>query len=354
MGNTDHKGGLIIHFMHLIKFLKSKENINLFVVNINDNNEKNFKSSDYKEISLPYKPKNKIHKFLLLLITALKARFWNPDIFIACGPGHGFNFLARILGSSTFKIQQEVHYDAKMDSLRMVSVKVFDAIAVQTKSMVNNYKLNVSDKISVNYLPCFSKKLEIPRIKRIKKNNQYTKIAFFGRLAINKGLEPFISNVKDVILKEKILLNIHGMGPSLDAIAKTIENNGLSKQVKILGPYSDKEYVNLLNSYDAVIIPSIFNEGLPLVTIEAMSFGLPIFASKMGAFPEISRLNKSLVLTETDKKSQNKNFLLFVKNLKKGIYCRKEISKIYQENFSNKIFEKEWLKMLEFPKKYFK
>jgi glycosyltransferase involved in cell wall biosynthesis len=355
MGNNDHDGGLIVHYLSLVKFLKSKD-FDIVCININDTGKKIFENEDVIEIIIPYNPKGIIHKFIKsvkLLKCSIKVRNINPDVFIATGLGHGYNLIASQLHNHTFKIHQEVIYDAKVDSLRNKVVKNFDAVAVQTMQMVANYKKNVSREINVSYLPCFTRRMsEILGVSK-RKEEGVVRLAYFGRLAHNKGLVEFIENVGSIFFNENIILDIYGKGRELNNIQSIVDKKFLNERIHLKGFYEDKDFSKLISLYDATILPSTYNEGLPLVLLESMFYSKPVFASRMGAIPELAEKNEAIFLADLEENKQKEDFTRFIKLLKNNSFDLDMIKKVYETNFSNECFEEVWLKMLKSPRDYF-
>jgi glycosyltransferase involved in cell wall biosynthesis len=354
MGNNDHKGGLIVHYEYLAKFLKTR-NYEVVCININDHGLKMFDYNKVQEYVIPYKPKNlvnKIFKIYQLLKCSFRVRKIKPDVFISTGLGYGYNFIGKSLKSGTYKILQEVIFDAKLDKLRKKMISNFDAIAVQTESMISNYKINVSKEVPVNYLPCFTREMK-PPTDIINKEVGNLRIAYFGRLAHNKGLVEFIDHTKDIFKEDNIIFDIFGGGIEYNSIKDFISLNLLEDKVSLKGFYSDEDFPNLMNSYDALILPSTYNEGLPLVILECMFYGKPIFASNMGSIPEIAKRNEAVFLSDFEEQSQKQNFKEFIEKVKRNYFDPKNILEIYNNYYSNKCFENIWIEMLKSPSKYF-
>lgn len=106
---------------------------------------------------------------------------------------------------------------------------------------------------------------------------------YVGRLSPEKGLEVLIQAWKD---NSMLPLKIVGDGPSKQYLSGYIQNNGISN-VELLGHLGDEEYDELMRNAKCVIIPSTCYENFPRVAAEAMSYGLPVIASRLGSLQEI-------------------------------------------------------------------
>jgi glycosyltransferase involved in cell wall biosynthesis len=357
MGNNGHLGGLSVHYKTLVSYLE-KENIELFCINVNDKEEKVFNNKKVTEFVVPFQPVSilgKAKKIIRLYIAIRKAKKFMPDVFVASSLGYGFALVASKLPSSVFKIFEEVHFEATADKLRLKMLKEFDAVATQTKGMIGAFKSNVADSKPVYFLPCFSKEYDASGYKEIPSTNEGINIAYFGRLAWNKGLKEFINFTAGIFRENaRIKLDIYGGGPEKESIQKEIDDQNLNAQITLKGFYSDEEFPDLITGYHAVILPSIATEGLPLILIEAMRFGRPIFTTTTGAMPEVSEINKKgMLVSEKDKTAIEANFNAFITALGANEFDATYINNVYEKNFSNKAFKDIWMKMLNDPKGYF-
>lgn len=130
-----------------------------------------------------------------------------------------------------------------------------------------------------------------------KKNNR--RILFVGQCAYVKGIEyllqatPLFSDKGAVI---DVVGNTAGEPDYFLRLSKIINDLDLQKRVIFHGHISDKAgLAQFYQQADIFVLPSLM-EGFGIVLLEAMSFGLPIIATKVGAIPEIIKDGKNGLL----------------------------------------------------------
>lgn len=134
-----------------------------------------------------------------------------------------------------------------------------------------------ASKIEVIYNP-YSQQLEQ---KSTQKYIPEEYLLYFGRLTLEKGIETLI---KTAAISQKPVL-IAGEGPNEKNLKRLVKE--LKAPVKFLG-FQENEYLKkLIVEAEAIVIPSIWAENMPLNLLEAMSLGKIVIASKIGGLPEI-------------------------------------------------------------------
>ena len=110
-------------------------------------------------------------------------------------------------------------------------------------------------------------------------------ILAIGRLSHEKGFDILIAAAQ--LLKEKgvhISVKIAGAGPRRNELAGLIDAAGLTREVVLIGYVTDTRPLYLAAD---IFVLSSRTEGLPLVLLEAMSFGTPVIATPVGDVPEV-------------------------------------------------------------------
>jgi glycosyltransferase involved in cell wall biosynthesis len=108
-----------------------------------------------------------------------------------------------------------------------------------------------------------------------------------GRLVPQKGVEYFIRAIPTIAKRyPEAKFVIVGEGWSRDILEAEARASGHNKKIRFTGFASDKEVINLMNSADVLVVPSIY-EPFGIVALEGMATGVPVVASKVGGLSEV-------------------------------------------------------------------
>lgn len=176
------------------------------------------------------------------------------------------------------------------------------------------------------------------------------KILFTVRnLTWRMGLENLIEATKIIVkARQDILLIIGGTGALEQKLKGIVNDLGLTAYVKFIGQIEEESLPLYYQTADLFILPTKYLEGFGLVTLEALSSGLPVLGTPVGSTKEIlSRLDEDLLFKDTDAASMAEKILehLSSKDLVSlGKKCRdfvvsnyswdkvaQEYEKVYQE-----------------------
>lgn len=105
---------------------------------------------------------------------------------------------------------------------------------------------------------------------------------YLGRLSEEKGISTLLSAWSK--LRGKVRLIIAGDGPLRSEVERASKS---IKGVEAVGAVAKDRAADLLRNAWAVIVPSIWYEGFPMVVAEAFAAGVPVIASNLGSLNEI-------------------------------------------------------------------
>jgi glycosyltransferase involved in cell wall biosynthesis len=102
---------------------------------------------------------------------------------------------------------------------------------------------------------------------------------FSGRMCTEKGAAILVGAAHQV---PEIPVKFFGGGPTLE-----LHRSEAPENAEFLGQVDSAEIAEAYRDARFLVIPSRWFEGCPLVILEAMSFGLPVIASRIGGLPEL-------------------------------------------------------------------
>jgi glycosyltransferase involved in cell wall biosynthesis len=155
------------------------------------------------------------------------------------------------------------------------------------KKDVNQYISNDKLYVLPNGIPA---KTEAPA--KRKKSQKDINVIFLSNLIPTKGPKVFIAMADKVRKKEPhVRFMLAGRPASEKYLAELksyIKDNGLEKNVRIIGPVYGEEKDRFLKEADLMVFPTD-KDTFALVNIEAMMWSIPVISSPKGAIPEIIR-----------------------------------------------------------------
>jgi glycosyltransferase involved in cell wall biosynthesis len=110
-------------------------------------------------------------------------------------------------------------------------------------------------------------------------------LVYFGRLVTEKGLWPLLEAFasQDSATELKII----GEGPLHDDLLRHVAAGRLRDRVRLFGFADSNRLASILKQCSVAVVPSLWEEPLGLVVLEAMACGLPVLASNVGGIPEL-------------------------------------------------------------------
>ena len=124
-----------------------------------------------------------------------------------------------------------------------------------------------------------------------------------GMIALHrprKGLEVLI-DAMSILKEDHCPVDLRCIGPfESDAYEESIVRRAIdrnvSQHIEFTGFTSDVS--REMNRLDAMVLPSLFGEGLPMVVLEAMAMGIPVIATRVEGTPEAIRHDVEGLLAE--------------------------------------------------------
>lgn len=296
-----------------------------------------------------------IWKYLKLARASRDAKRFAPDVFIAVGLAKSANFVASHLNKKTYSVSQDFIYGRRIDDpLLVTTLASFDALAVQSPSMIPALQKQTRDTMPVNWLPCFPESPVEGVVHSPPPVNSGVKLAYFGRLASNKGLPMLVNAFATALPNAGATLDVWGEGEVKEELRHLIGTHGLGDRMRLMGKYpSGEEGARLMCSYHAMILPSTGCEGLPLILLEGMSYGVPFITTDVGAIRDCCEGNADFLLVKSDLKELTGALSEMTSRIRSGHLRSDRLRSWYQAHFSPSVMGLRWRQFLASPSAFF-
>lgn len=261
------------------------------------------------------------------------------DIDIVIGTESGFNYILPFLSNKIKKIGCE-HFGWSRTRLhhkiiRKILYRFLSAVVVLTENDFASY----SFLRNVHVIP---NSFSFVNTDFAKFENK--KIIAIGRLTYQKGFDrliKIISKVKELLPDYKVC--IYGQGELKEKLLEQIHQNNLDDYLLLMDPVNDIQ--NVYKNSSIYVMTSRF-EGLPMVLIEAQSYGIPIVSYNCPEGPSEVIINEKngFLIPEGDENYFVEKLLLVAKN--KSLWEEMHKSSLLQnERFSTKSICEKWEKL---------
>ena len=353
-GNNSGFGGAQTAFRQLVKFLVT-EGHSVGVIALANGKEG---TTGFSQTAFQAKIEdNGLHicKLAQVIRASLVARRFSPEIFITVGLAQSAALIARLLPQKTFCICQDFIYGRSVsDPLLKASAPVFDALAVQAPSMVAPLRSQGFEALALSWLPCFPDP-PLSEFRRTERNGRSEiRLAYFGRLAPNKGIELLLPALASARLCASVKLDIWGSGSELECLRKLSSDHKLDAIVSFRGRYPEgAEYARLLCSYDGLVMTSTGGEGLPLILLEAMAYGVPFLTTTVGAIPDCGADNEDALLVAPSLEALRAGLEQFVARAASNAFSTSRLQSYYENHFGFKVMADRWRDVINAPKRFF-
>jgi glycosyltransferase involved in cell wall biosynthesis len=358
MGTGQGLGGLSTHFGSLLRFAVAEGHRVLAMIVADAEPEFELPAGLGGCRRMPHAtgtPWRKILKYAGIRRFEAAIRNFKPGLFLATATGNAYARLARSARKGgAFAVWQEVVSPEPMDALHIAMRESVDAVAVQTPGLLKPFCDAIPGKSAVGCLPCFFDPPPCPALAMLPKAGEPVRLAYFGRLAGNKGIVPFLHVFRQVAGTSGVRLDIHGDGEARAGIARAIEELGLKDVVTMKGRYpGGAEYGRMLASCHGLVLPSIDCEGLPLVLLEAMSCGLPLLATDIGGMADAGIGNPDVVITGASPAALGAGLARLLGALRAGEFSNTRLRDYHERHFSQQHTENAWRRMFASPRSFF-
>ena len=206
--------------------------------------------------------------------------------------------MCRIMGGPTYSLT--LHGDLEVygtDHSRKMRGAAFVACVTSPLKQQVVEKAGVNeDKVAVIWMGVDTERF-VDRGSRQSRAN-VLRLATVARLHLCKGHRHALAAVKRLAEEGcEVRYTIAGTGPHEQEIRQSVREMGLEKQVDFPGTVGERGVLDLLNTVDAFVLPSVgLGEAAPVSVMEAMACGLPVICSIIGGTADMIEDGKNGIL----------------------------------------------------------
>jgi glycosyltransferase involved in cell wall biosynthesis len=222
---------------------------------------------------------------LVHLNTSMNSALWRDLVYALVARACGARVLCQVHGG---KLPQQVFPRSGLARRLLCRALAFpDALAVLARTELDAYRNFVPGQtvvVAANAVDCAP---TAPRPQPGTAPDRPLRLVFVGRLTREKGLHELLRALATVRGRgTAAILTVAGTGADEPRLRLLATQLGLSGAVVFAGPVFGKDKMRLLRAADVFVLPS-YSEGLPYALLEAMSLGVPVIATPVGAIRDV-------------------------------------------------------------------
>lgn len=214
-----------------------------------------------------------------------------------------------------------------MRNKHIIKSQTIDAVVGVSHYILNKFKYNGYFENIPSYVIYNAREIEEPSTKSIWDGKEQLHIGYIGTLSRVKGVEWLINQFMKLDINAT--LEIAGKGESVEYENYLKNLASTDKRINFRGYVKSQEFYQEIHT---LAVPSLWDEPLGLVAIEACANNIPVIATEKGGLPEIIQDNENGLLIKSENNSLSKSILYYYNNPNRlSIHkrnCRKSV-----ENF---------------------
>lgn len=250
-----------------------------------------------------------------------------------------FMIISKLFGKKVVHHMHSAKVNEYFGSCSKIKAKIVCFFMDQYDAMIvlgNYWRTVIGKKTSTNIFPVFNA-VEKQQLPKVCKNNQFT-IFVIGELGKRKGTYDILKIAKQLSAYDDIDFRIAGGGADFDKLKSICASENLNSVITWLGWVGPEERDQELANADLFFLPS-YHEGMPMAILEAMSAGLPVLSTPVGAISDCVVDGKTGFLVEPGDIEHFAQKILYLKENPKLLAEFKKASSIRADTvFSPELF----------------
>jgi glycosyltransferase involved in cell wall biosynthesis len=223
--------------------------------------------------------------------------------------------------------------------------QILNGFLVESASQIEAYR---SLGVPIGAIPHLANVRGAPRWRQRKIDT--LRVAFMGRLDRNKGMYRLL-DVWPSLQIQPATLDIYGDGRERLGLEKEVRNLGLAENIRLRGAWTPEELPAIMDKTDLVVLPSEY-EGLPLVLLECMAFGVPFVASDVGAVRSLAEDNLDVRVVPLENGAITSAIQEVAAGIRGGEIRGDRLQQYYLRRYGHEHVANQWVSALMNPEEF--
>jgi glycosyltransferase involved in cell wall biosynthesis len=176
------------------------------------------------------------------------------------------------------------------------------------------------------------------------------RVAFLGRLDRRKGMYRLL-DVWPTLQIQPATLDIYGDGQERLGLEKEVRSLGLEEKIRLRGAWTPEQLPAIMDKTDLVVLPSDY-EGVPLVLLECMAFGVPFVASDVGAISSLAEDNPDVCVVPLENRTIASAIQEMAIGIRSGKIRGDRLQEYHRKRYSHEELTRQWVSALIEPEKF--
>lgn len=257
---------------------------------------------------------------------SMNGSFWRKVIYLWLSKLLGGKFIIHLHGSE-FKLFYQ-HSASWVRRLIQHAFESADSVIVLSDSWANYISSIAKSNVLVvnNYV-------DVVRSNTCREKGQ---ILFLGAFIQRKGIYDLLNAFAAINKNKSYILHLCGGGED-DKVNVEINSIGIKDSVILHGWIGAELKSKLLQQCSVLILPS-YNEGLPMVVIEAMGSNIPLITTPVGGIPDVIDNEKSCLFVQAGNRAEIGSALERILNEGElGLQLATAARAIYDKSFTSAV-----------------
>ncbi|MDW6003094.1 glycosyltransferase family 4 protein [Vibrio mangrovi] len=252
-----------------------------------------------------------------------KGSFWRKRLYLKVAHFFGRKVLVHLHGSE-FKKFYLASNDVVQQKIRdlIYTADAFIVLSDTWREYIESI-LESPQEANLIVLPNFAVVAPHPE-----SEGQKNHVLFLGALIDRKGIFDLLTALQDL---PEVVLHVGG-GGDVARFQQAVTDCGVEKQVVFHGWVDSEKKAQLMAGTQLLVLPS-YNEGLPVVILEAMASGLPVLSTPVGGIPEVIVPGQTGYLVEPGNVEQLTEIMRQALNDKSLSAMADNARKLYQKDY---------------------